>query len=407
MATESIIKKSYFDVECSLVLDTRYAMKDGRHHVNVMLYYNKKYMHHQTGLKLKSWSDATPREQQTVYKIYERAYDLVADLVDQQIFSFEEFKHRIAAPKMETINQFMQQRIDTYKKNNQFSTAGHYSSTLALYTKVCGETPFSRVSATQLNKLKEYMVANEYSNATICIYFSDLKSIINEASFKGLIKDVNYPFKKHYYDTTKVEIPKAEKRTMSFLTKPEMMQVFDYYNQTHNKYIGLFLFSYLAGGMNLADVVRLRYNSHYFDTDEKELIYKRIKTEKKNDFFIRVAISDKMRELMPESDKKLNSYVFPYLNGAKTPIEIRKKVTNVEHRVITHLKNMCKKLGIEKNITPTFARHSFSTILRREFVPSEFVEYAMGHSLKGAAGNYFGGFTTEQLLKYSSYLIAS
>lgn len=403
---ESIIKKNYFNVEVSLIVDKRYAHKDGTHNVNVLLYANKAYLHHQTGLKLINWRDATPREQQTAYKLYDKAYDLVADLVDQQIFSFDEFKRRIDAPKIETLNQFMKARIEKYVKNNQFSTAGHYTSTLHLYTKVCGETPFSRLSATQLNQLKDYMVANDYSTSSICIYFSDLKSVINEAAFQGLVKDINYPFKKHYYDTSKVEIPKPEKRTMSFLTKPEMMQVFDYYEKTKDQYIGLFLFSYLSGGMNLADVVRLKYNSHYFDTDKQELIYKRVKTEKKNDFFIRVAISDKMRELIPKSDEKLNDYVFPYLRGAKDAVEIRRRFNNISNRVNVHLKIMVRKLGLEKDITPTFARHSFATILRREFVPSEFVEYAMGHSLKGAAGNYFGGFTTDQLLKYSSYLIA-
>lgn len=406
MTTNYIIRKSYFDVECGLILDERYTLKNGTHHLCVQLYQNKKYYHYRTGLKIKSWADASQREQNTVYKIYDKAYDLVCDLVDQQIFSFDEFKNRIEAPVIHTLNDAMRARIEKYKKNNQFSTAAHYASALKLYEKVIGVTPFASVSATQLNKLKEYMQKEEYSDTSICIYFADLKSIINEARFNGLLKDKNYPFKKHQYDTSKVEIPKPEKRTMSFLTKPEMMQVFDYYKKTKNEYVGLFLFSYLAGGMNLADVIRLKWSQHYFDTDGQELIYKRIKTEKKNDFFIRVAISDEMKKLMDFDRAKLNGYVFHYLDGLKDVKDIRTKVATVSHKVQYHLKRMVIKLGMEKDVTPTFARHSFSTILRREFVPSEFVEYQMGHSLKGVAGNYFGGYSTAELLKFSSYLTA-
>lgn len=401
----NIIKKSYFDVDCSLVLDERYAHKNGTHNINIVIYYQGQYYHHRTGLKLKAWTDASPREQQSVYKMYDKLYNLAADLVDQQVFSIQEFKERLTAPVCETLNDFMKVRIAKYKKENQFSTAGHYSSALRLYTKVCGETPFAKVTATPLNKLLEYMKANEYSNATIEIYFSDLKSIINEASYKGLIKEVNYPFKKHAYDTTKVEIPKSARRTMSFLTKEEMHKVYEYYKKTQDPFVGLFLFSYLAGGMNLADVMRLKWNQHYFDTDQKEFIYKRVKTEKKNDFFIRVAISDVMREIIGDEQPVFDEYVFPYLRGTKTPQELRLALTNACHRVNTHLKKMCRKLKFDKEVTPTFARHSYSTILRRESVPGDFVEYSMGHSMKGSAGNYFGGYTTEQMLEFNSKLL--
>lgn len=403
----NIIKKSYFDVDCSLVFDERFAHKDGTHNITVVLYYNGTYYHHKTGLKLKSWEEASPREQQTVYKMYDKIYDLAADLVDQQIFSFDELKTRLTAPSVNTLNDFIRERIKAYEANKQYGTASHYDSTLKLYTKVCGETPFSAVNATVLNRLMSYMKANNYSNATIYIYFSDLKSCINEASYRGFIKDANYPFKKHVYERSKIEIPQPEARTMSFLTKDEMLKVFNYYKETDNKYIGLFLFSYLAGGMNLADVFRLKWSQHYFDTDSKELIYKRSKTAKKNDFFIRVAISDTMRDIIGTSDQNLGEYVFPYINGIKDEKEILLRMKSVSNLVNYHLKVMSKKLGFTKIVTPTFARHSYATILRRECVPGDFIEYSMGHSMKGSAGNYFGGYTTEQMLEFNNRLLAA
>lgn len=400
----NIIKKSYFDVDCSLVFDERYEHKDGTHNVSVMLYYKGEYFHHRTGLKLKSWEDASSREQQAVYKVYDKIYALVSDLVDQQVFSFSELKSRLSAPLVQTLNDYVAQRIEKYKKNNQFSTAAHYDGALKLYTKVNGETPFAKVTSTHFNKLKDYMIENGYSSTTMCIYFSDLKSVVNEAMYKGLVKEVNYPFKKHIYDTQKVEIPKPKKRTMSFLTKDEMQKVYEYYKETKDKYIGLFLFSYLAGGMNLADVMRLKWNQHYFDTDQKEFLYKRKKTVHKNDFFIRVAISDLMREIIGD-EPVLDEYVFPYLRNCNSILEQKNIILNEGKNTTNHLRKMCKKLNINKEVTPTYARHSYSTILRRECVPGDFVEYSMGHSMKGSAGNYFGGYTTDQMLMFNSKLL--
>lgn len=408
----NIIKKSYFDVDCTLVFDERYAHKDGTHNISVMLYHNGKYYHHKTGLKLKSWDDASPREQQTVYKMYDKIYDLVADLVDQQSFSFDELCARLEAPKANTLNDFMRERIKVYESKKQFSTASHFTCALNLYTKVCGETPFAAVNSRVMNKLMAYMKEEvngkqRYSNATICIYFSDLKSCINEAAYKGLVKDANYPFKKNHYDTSKIEIPKSEARTLSFLTKDEMNKVFDYYKETKNEYIGLFLFSYLAGGMNLADVFKLKWSQHYFDTNQRELIYKRSKTAKKNDFFIRVAISDTMREIISSSNPQLNDYVFHYTAGIKDEREARMRGKTICNLVTYHLKVMSEKLGFNKIVTPTFARHSYATILRRECVPGDYVEYTMGHSMNGSAGNYFAGYTTEQMLEFNKKLLAA
>jgi len=406
-----IISKSYFEIDCQLVVDNRYARKDGSHNVCILLYTKKQYFYHQTGLRVKVWSDVTPREQQNAYKLFDRAYELVCDLVDQNKFSFDEFKNTIYAPKVETLNQLMRDRIAKYEKNNQFSTKGHYTSALNVWTTVCGETPFSQVTSAKMNKVLEYMKTRKdpkpFSDTTINIYFADIRSIVNEAVHKGYIKQANYPFKQSYYDTDKIELPKSRKRTDSNLTKEEMMQVFDYYKKTNDKFIGLFLFSYLAGGMNLADVVRLKYDQYYFDTKETELRYKRVKTEEKNDFYIRIAISDVLRSIMPECSKKLNSYVFPYLEGASTPKEIRTAVTNVSNRVNVHLKKMCKKLNFTKDVTPTFARHSFATILTWESnAPSAFIEYAMGHSNKNISSHYVGQLKTEKMLEYCSYLIA-
>ena len=400
--------KEHWDVDVDLILDTRYALKDGRYRVNIRLGYNKKYMYQPTGLKLKSWSDITPEDLEKVQKRHTEAFELVKDLYSRDIFSFDEFKARVDAPKVTSIQTLMEEKIKELKAHDQFSTAGHYSSALEMFKKACGEeTTFSQLSVTQIKKFVDYMDKTGKSESTKCIYLSDVKTVINTAYYNGLIKDCNYPFKRNPNEKSKIEMPRPEKRKKWVLTKEEMMQIFDYYDKTKDKYIAIFLCSYLAGGMNLADLLRLKYDQHYFDSKCKEFAYRRKKTEKKSSDDIRVAISSKLRSLLPERSIELNSYVYPYLDGKKTELEKKKAIFNVQTRVIVHLKKMCKELDFYKNVTPTYARHSFSTILRKEKVNPEFIEYSLGHKeyIKGSGDHYFEGWSTEELLKFSENLL--
>lgn len=401
-----------FNVGCSLVLDTRYTLKDGRHNVSVQLYKDGQYYYHKTGLKLKNWNEISEYEKEIVTKKYEDIKSIVKNLVKNNIFSFSEFKDRMNKPFSTTINGYMEQKILEFRKKNQFSTAGHYTSALRLFTKQCGEVSFSDLTPAVLSKLLDYMTEivdgeQRYSNATIEIYFQDLKTTINDAIYDGLMDEAKYPFRRNQRETSKVIVPKSESRMDNFLTKEEMIRVYNYYKRTKDPYIGLFLFSYLSGGMNLADVLRLKWNRHYFDTGKREFRYIRTKTIRKNkDFMIRVPIIDEMKEILDNEEPVLDEYVFPYLRGTEgDPVAERAVLNNTSQAVNAHLKSMCKKIKLDKPVTPTYARHSFSTVQYQNEVPTTFVEYMLGHKLPGSGSNYFGGYTTDALYKYNSKLL--
>ena len=402
---EKISDHEYMKTVVSLAVDKRYMKKNGTYNVCIVIYNNKNYYFYQTGMTVTKWNEANDREKAYVQKFWRKSCDLVEDLIDRGAFSFDEFKRMIDAPKVETLNDLMQSRIDSLIENNQLSTAGHYTAALKLYNKVIGETTFNQVTSAKINTFLKYMKEN-YSDTTALIYLTDVRSIVNEAVSLGYIKEANHPFKTGRYDRNKIEMPKSNSRKDQFLSKDEMMQVFDYYNKTKNEYIGLFLFSYLAGGANLVDVLNLKYNRDYFKNNKEIMTFKRAKTVKKNDFLIKIAVTDTLKSLIPESKEELDSYVFPYLANCKDDAERRSRRHTVSNLVNYHLKKMSKELGFDIEITPTYARHSFATILRRQRVPYEFIENAMGHSLKGVADNYWGEFTNEQLHEFSAYLVA-
>ena len=65
-----------------------------------------------------------------------------------------------------------------------------------------------------------------------------------------------------------------------------------------------------------------------------------------------------------------------------------------------------KKLGIEKKVTTYVARHTFSTIMKRSGVSTEFIQEALGHTNIKTTENYLDGFEKEVKKEYAGKLIA-
>ena len=100
-----------------------------------------------------------------------------------------------------------------------------------------------------------------YSDNSIGIRFRSLRVLYNSAITDGLIKKTDYPF-----DTFKVSRFKEATAKRS-LTKEDIRRIMDCEVRTLTKYPkpflqlakDLFLFSYLSCGINLTDILHIRY----------------------------------------------------------------------------------------------------------------------------------------------------
>ena len=63
-----------------------------------------------------------------------------------------------------------------------------------------------------------------------------------------------------------------------------------------------------------------------------------------------------------------------------------------------------QELEIEQKIGTYSARHSFSTILKRKGVSTEFIKEALGHSSMVTTENYLDSFTDDVKLEYANLL---
>ena len=69
------------------------------------------------------------------------------------------------------------------------------------------------------------------------------------------------------------------------------------------------------------------------------------------------------------------------------------------------MQRIAAKTGIEKNITTYYARHTFSTVLKRSGVSYEFISESLGHHDLRTTENYLDSFEDATKKEYSERLL--
>lgn len=418
------------DVVITTVLDKRYAKKDGTYNVSIQVYHERKYLYHRTKISVRSIKDITSEMYDRIDKEFDYVRKNVKNLYEDDEFSLLALNKILKAPKTNTLNDAMRNKINEFKANDKISTAGHYECALRKFEKYYGEVTFEKVNAALFEDFKSKLEKEGLRSATQMIYFSDFKTVIKRAIYCKLMKRSRYPFREDNEDILKCEMPSGSvKRQDCYFTLDEMGKIFNYYENAtllSKKWISLFLFSYLSGGINFADMCRLKYTDAYFKSGCQELAYVRKKTEEKtkkkrnDEKVIRIPLFDYTKELIKTAnlaqrntaEPKIGDYVFPFLNDKMNEFEKKRAIQTAGAYIGSQIKTVAKKLGIEKEHAPsmTYARHSFGTNMRNikidgRPIDSAYVEYQLGHSLKGAGDHYFAGYDIQIMVEYNSALL--
>ena len=70
------------------------------------------------------------------------------------------------------------------------------------------------------------------------------------------------------------------------------------------------------------------------------------------------------------------------------------------------MKRIANEVGIDKNVTTYFARHSFATVLKRSGVEIPMISELLGHSSVNVTESYLDSFENEQIQKETDVLTA-
>ncbi|MEO6455067.1 MAG: site-specific integrase [Ginsengibacter sp.] len=255
--------------------------------------------------------------------------------------------------------------------------------------KFGGNVCFREITVSYLNLFEQWLQNNEASKTTISIYVRGLRTIFNEAIDEGLIKrEKCYPFGRRKY-----RIP-SSKNIKKALELSDISKIY-YYKcdsgiEGEQKGKDFWVFSYFANGMNIKDIVFLKWKN----IQDGYLVFERAKTERamrSDPKLITVFINEDMWSIIERwgnKDRSAKNYIFPILEPGMTPLRQYDVVQLFLGLINEWMERIRKKLDINKKATTYVARHTFSAVLKRSGVSTEYIQEALGHANIKTTENY-------------------
>lgn len=292
--------------------------------------------------------------------------------------------------KAKTVGELFLNHIEQLKQENRM---GYALSVRQVYTSLLKykghlDFYFSDIDICWLKDYEAWLQKQGLAKNTIGIRFRTLRVLYNVAIAEGLVRNECYPFKKF-------KVSKLHKETAKrAITKEQIKMILNLDTSSFRFYkklaVDMFVFSYLMGGINFADMSKLTYEN----IDGDRLIYVRQKTKKT----IILPILDEAYKIILKYKDSKRRYVFPVLDNRKrTPMQIRHRIYDVLSNVNGHLENIGRTLGIELKLTTYVARHSYATVLKRSGVPTSLICESLGHSSERVTQIYLDSFENEQM----------
>ena len=299
----------------------------------------------------------------------------------------------------QTVGEYLNDYIDRLLAEKRVGNAKTFQELRTSLTKFCRSLDFYfiDIDAEWLKWYEQWLrVERHYSDNSIGIRFRSLRVLYNSAITDGLIKKTDYPF-----DTFKVSRFKEATAKRS-LTKEDIRRIMDCEVRTLTKYPkpflqlakDLFLFSYLSCGINLTDILHIRYA----DIVNGRLVFNRQKTGKLLSFQLQPAaldILDKYRQ--PNAYPQ--DYIFPVLRRSVhvTAQQQYGRVQRTNKRINRYLKLIGEHLHLPITLTTYVARHSFATVLKRSGVSTSIISESLGHSSEKITQIYLDSFENSQI----------
>jgi integrase len=443
-------KLSVMSIQLSIILDTRrMKMKTKKYPVKLRITFEREVQYYQTIFDL-SKEDykklSSSRISDELKKIREQLRSVERDaeaVIDLETFSFNEFEkdyilnnplfhqrksikknivlqsyqfdmslylHRFPIfkedpPPVGTIKQVFLSYIDKLLREHRIGTAVSYQTAYYALAKFRGNLRFIEITITYLKEYEQWMLQQEYSKTTVGIYVRSLRTIFNEAAEDKIIKKEKcYPFGKRRY-----QIP-TSRNVKKSLKLHDVSKIYKYIPECEqeSKAKDYWLFSYLANGINCKDIALLKYRN----IEEEYIVFERAKTEnstRSNPRSITVFISEDIRTIIEtrgNPDKSPANYIFPILEHGITPLRQYELIELFIRSINEWMDKIRIKLKIERRVSTYVARHTFSTVMKRSGVSTEFIQEALGHTDIRTTENYLDSFEKEVKKEYAAKLLA-
>lgn len=403
--TKSVIN----GVVVSVFLDTRTVNKKGTYPVKIKVYFQGKPKYYPTGIcmstkeeleeVLESKSKKNIEIQYIIHKEFNRILKNVDILVERGTFSFSNLNNMLGKNIGGTLNEMISAKIKELENEEKFGTSAFYKGTLSLLKRYMKhDVPINEVTVEWLNGLEKFILKTA-NQTTVAMNMRNIRATMNIAKQVGVIRESDYPFGRGKYQ---IKEGSGKKKA---LNKKQLKAIAEYSDgsMTTEFYRDLWLFIYFCNGLNVADLISLKFSD--IQNGEISFIRKKTKDRTRDVKRIYAAITPEMYSIINkwENDPKKSVYIFPFLKPGDSAWEHEKKKKNLTKLINKRMKMIGEKLNLGK-ITTYVARHTYATVLRNEGVPISIISPMLGHSSVTTTEIYLADLESEYRAKNASLL---
>lgn len=413
---------------CNLYHDQRRSREDGLFPIKFRITYDRKSKYIDTGFyvddtdfqKNRTGNRLDPklkRYRDRLSELIKKAEDVIEGL---ECFTFEVFVRRFknAGDRSDLINLIME-KVMLLEEEESYSNARLYRQAAVLLAKFNLErykseklllrnlTPDFLRAFQKWALCTNYIVDKKktakprtYSVTTIGMYLIRIKAIVNGCVDAGELPQARNPFGKKKYTIPK---SRAAKRPLE-LSEIKLLANYQTEDKREQFARDIFIFSYLANGMNFYDIFKLKWS----DIRNEEFRFVRQKTfSKLPDKQIRVFLNEKLISIIERhgTDKNQNGYIFDVVPWGASKMEEEKRIRSVIATVNPQLKKIANIIGINPEISTYYARHSFATIMHELGASIITLKNVIGHEDIKSTQVYIGYDRKERLIELQNRLL--
>jgi integrase/recombinase XerD len=398
-----------------LILDKRRPKKSNLYPVKIRITFQRKQQYYSSGIDLNEEDfnriiNQSVRNDLRVVKgklqDFEKKITSILDSLKE--FSFHEFdriffKKNDNEKNKDDVYYMFQLTIDSLRSEGRIATANIYHDALISFRKFKPSLTFKEVDIDFLKTYEIKMRLKGQSKSTTGIYFRHLRAIFNKAIQSGTIDQKYYPFGKTKYQ---IQAPRNIKKS---LTIEQIKKIISYpvkEDSTQHFVRDIWIFSYLCNGMNIKDILNLKYQN----IDGDNILYDRAKTSKtvQNPKPIVISLFPQTINIINRwgnKKKNKNEYIFPIYSHDLTDEQKQQTKHQFIKTINKYMKLIGEEIGYDKPLTTYAARHSFATVLKRSGAPTEFISESLGHKSLQTTEAYLDSFEDESRRKFMEHLI--
>ncbi|RYZ78783.1 MAG: hypothetical protein EOP04_29035, partial [Proteobacteria bacterium] len=380
-------------------LDKRKVKKDGTYPVKLTVYFEGGKERYKTGVSLTpdQWErlnkanlrDDDLRKIKRKLAIKKEQAEAIIDRLDP--FTYEAFEEELFHDKKvrntSDLGDMFNEYIAHLEQQGRVGSSTLYNTAKNSFLAFKPKAKVTDITTKFLEDYEKHMLVQDISPTTIGIYMRHLRAIVNVAISKKLLSAERYPFKGYAIPSSR-NVKKA-------LTAAQLKLLLNYQtnDESERRALDFWLFSYISNGMNFTDICHLKPNDikgeffHFFRAKTQN-------TKKRDKRPIKVPLTPETCTIIERwrSKDPTNPFLFPILEAGLTPKQAKYKIQDFIAKVNSQMRLIADKLGIDVKIGTYVARHSHSTILKRQGVPTELIKENLGHSSVLTTENYLDDF---------------